>query len=189
MTTRKKRAAVSPKQKRFVEEYLIDLNGTKAVVRAGYSANGADVQASRLLKNGEVRKAIDKAIDARSKRTEITQDLVLRELYWILVSDIDNYDAAGNLKPGVPKGATKALAGIKRKILQTGEGVKLLSAEIRLWDKPRAILIAMRQLGLLNDKLTLNLDEEMRKLIGNAATDYDRRISELAARAKKNAAS
>ena len=47
----------------------------------------------------------------------------------------------------------------------------------------------MRHLAMLNDKLTLNLDDEMRKLIGNAATDYDRRIAELATRAKKNAAS
>ena len=48
-------AMLTPKQARFVEEYLIDLNGKQAAVRAGYAAKAAEVQASRLLRNAKVR--------------------------------------------------------------------------------------------------------------------------------------
>ena len=48
----------TPKQARFVEEYLIDLNGTQAAIRAGYSAKTAAQQASRLLRNVKVQQAI-----------------------------------------------------------------------------------------------------------------------------------
>ncbi len=45
------KASLTPKQARFVEEYLIDLNATQAAIRAGYSAKTAEVQGSRLLGN------------------------------------------------------------------------------------------------------------------------------------------
>lgn len=195
MTTKNKRAArtkqdapLTPKQKRFVEEYLVDLNATKAAIRTGYGKGGAHVRGSELLATAQVRKAIDEAVAARSKRTEITQDLVLGELYNLVVASLDDYDSAGRVKPGVRPEAIKALAGVERTILTSGEDAKLVKIKIRLWDKTRALTLAMRNLGMLNDKLTLNLDDEMRKLIGNAAGDYERRIAELAARAKKNAA-
>jgi len=182
-------APLTPKQKRFVEEYLIDLNATKAALRTGYGPKGAHVRGSELLATTQVRAAVDEAIAARSKRTEITQDLVLRELYNLVVASLDDYDAAGKVKPGVRPEAIKALAGIERTILTSGEEAKLVKIKIRLWDKTRALNLAMRNLGMLNDKLTVSVDDEMRRLIGNAATDYDRRIAELAARAKKNATS
>ncbi|MEC9067825.1 MAG: terminase small subunit [Pseudomonadota bacterium] len=70
---------MTPKQERFVEEYLIDLNATAAYRRAGYKARGnaAEVSASQLLRNPKVAGAIQKAMDARSKRTAITADYVL----------------------------------------------------------------------------------------------------------------
>ena len=44
---------LNPRQAAFVREYLVDLNGTQAAIRAGYSPNGADVQAIRLLGNAK----------------------------------------------------------------------------------------------------------------------------------------
>ncbi len=79
---------LTPKQARFVEEYLIDLNATQAAIRAGYSAKTAPEQASRLLSNVKVSTAVQAAMQARSTRTEITQDMVLRELAKIGFSDI-----------------------------------------------------------------------------------------------------
>jgi phage terminase small subunit len=79
---------LTPKQARFVEEYLIDLNATQAAIRAGYSAKTAPEQASRLLSNVKVSTAVQAAMQARSSRTEITQDMVLRELAKIGFSDI-----------------------------------------------------------------------------------------------------
>lgn len=69
--------ALTAKQQLFVSEYLIDLNATKAAIRAGYAEKAAQEQGSRLLSNVMVADAIAKAMKARSERTEITQDYVL----------------------------------------------------------------------------------------------------------------
>lgn len=85
---------LTEKQRRFVEEYLIDLNATQAYLRAGYSAkneNVAGVEAHKLLRNPKIDKAIQEAMDERSKRTEITADRVLKELAHIAFDDIKNY--------------------------------------------------------------------------------------------------
>lgn len=68
---------LTPKQKRFVGEYLIDLNATQAAIRAGYSQKTANEQGARLLANASVQAAIGKATEQREKRTQITQDYVL----------------------------------------------------------------------------------------------------------------
>ena len=70
---------LTPKQKRFVSEYLIDLNATQAAIRAGYSPKTANEQGARLLANVSIAKAIQEARDKRQQRTEITQDRVLQE--------------------------------------------------------------------------------------------------------------
>lgn len=50
---------LTPRQQRFVDEYLVDLNGTQAAIRAGYSVNGADQQASELLRIDRVKAAVN----------------------------------------------------------------------------------------------------------------------------------
>jgi phage terminase small subunit len=80
--------ALTAKQAAFVQEYLIDLNGTQAAIRAGFSAKTAEQQAFQLLKKTLVAEAIQAAMAKRSRRTEITQDRVLRELAKIGFSDI-----------------------------------------------------------------------------------------------------
>ena len=78
-----KAKGLSDKQKRFVAEYLIDLNGAAAYRRAGYAPKtdaAAEAAASRLLRNVKVAEAIKVAQAERSKRTEVTQDYVLTRL-------------------------------------------------------------------------------------------------------------
>lgn len=81
-------ARLTPKQARFVEEYLIDLNATQAAIRAGYSERTAYSQGQRLLKNVEIQRSIAEAQEDRSKRTEITADRVLQELARIGFADV-----------------------------------------------------------------------------------------------------
>lgn len=71
---------LTEKQKRFVEEYLIDLNATQAAIRAGYSENSAMEQGYQLLQKTSVQHAIQQAQNKRSKRTEISQDDVIKGL-------------------------------------------------------------------------------------------------------------
>ena len=73
------------KQSRFVQEYLVDLNGKQAAIRAGYSAKTAEVQASRLLRNAKVQQALQAAMQARSRRTEVTADRVVAEFAKLVV--------------------------------------------------------------------------------------------------------
>ena len=73
-------AKLTAKQKKFVEEYLIDLNATQAAIRAGYSTESAKEIGCENLTKPNVKAEIDKAIAERSRRTGINQDRILREL-------------------------------------------------------------------------------------------------------------
>lgn len=72
--------ALTAKQKAFVDEYLVDLNATQAAIRAGYSEKTAYAIANENLTKPEIAKAIQKAMENREKRTEITQDRVVQEI-------------------------------------------------------------------------------------------------------------
>lgn len=91
---------LSEKQKRFCVEYLKDLNGTAAAIRAGYSANSASVQASRLLANAKIKAYINKLKRSRSERTKVDSDWLLIRLADEADADMaDLYDETGMLKP------------------------------------------------------------------------------------------
>ena len=71
---------LTTKQQLFVDEYLVDLNATRAAIRAGYSEKTAEYQASRLLKNVKIEKALTIRMKARERRTAITHDKVLEDI-------------------------------------------------------------------------------------------------------------
>lgn len=80
--------ALTAKQAAFVQEYLIDLNATQAAIRAGYSKKRADAIGYENLRKPEIAEAITAAMQEREQRTQITQDMVLKELAKIGFSDI-----------------------------------------------------------------------------------------------------
>lgn len=71
---------LSPKQVRFAQEYLIDLNATRAAIRAGYAQKTARQQGARLLTNVDIQLAIQEAMNGRAERTELTADEVVTEI-------------------------------------------------------------------------------------------------------------
>lgn len=71
---------LSPKQQRFVEEYLIDLNATQAAIRAGYSEKTANEQGCQNLAKLNISTAIKKAMDSRAEKTSITAVKVLADI-------------------------------------------------------------------------------------------------------------
>lgn len=79
--------ALTLKQERFVQEYLVDLNATQAAIRAGYSAKTASRIGPELLGKTCISEAIQKAIKKREKRTEVTQDYVIEKLREIAEKD------------------------------------------------------------------------------------------------------
>ena len=74
---------LTAKQALFVKEYLIDLNATQAAIRAGYSENSAAVTGCENLIKPNIQNAIQKAMQERKERTEITADSVLKNILLI----------------------------------------------------------------------------------------------------------
>ena len=121
-------ANLTPKQQRFVEEYLIDLNATQAYIRAGYAVKNdetASVMASRLLGNDKVQTTIQEALKARQERTKIDADYVLKRLVEIDQMDVlDIMDDDGNVKPlrDWPKIWRQYISNIETISMDDGEG-------------------------------------------------------------------
>lgn len=78
---------MNPRQRRFVEEYLVDLNATHAARRAGYSAKWAATRGYRLLRDPEVAAAVAEAQKARAARTRVSADKVVTELAKVAFGD------------------------------------------------------------------------------------------------------
>lgn len=77
VNNQKRNMQLTDKQKLFVKEYLIDLNATQAAIRAGYSEDTAAEQASRLLTKVKIKEEVQKGMDKRASKTEITAEYVL----------------------------------------------------------------------------------------------------------------
>jgi phage terminase small subunit len=83
---------LTPKQTRFIEEYLVDLNATQAAIRAGYSARTATVIGNENLTKPYIQAAIQIAQLARSERTQITVDKVLEDIELIKLNAMQQED-------------------------------------------------------------------------------------------------
>ncbi len=158
---------ITEKQKRFADEYLIDLNATQAATRAGYSPRTANEQGARLLANAGVKAYIAKRIKDREQRTEITQDRVLKELAKIGFSDIRKALSWGSevVCKDAESGEMTISSGVAlvdsalvdddtaaaiAEVSQTQNGIK-----IKLHDKRGALVDIGRHLGMFKDKVEI----------------------------------
>lgn len=153
---------MTDKQKRFVEEYLIDLNGAQAAIRAGYSPDTARTIASELLTKPDIRRAVDRAQAERSKRTGVSQDRIIRELARIAFSNlpdiVDPFD--GSVITSAGRDDMACIQSIKVKVTEGST-----EREVKLCDKMRALELLGKHLGMFKDKLEISgLDAEKSKL-------------------------
>lgn len=163
-------AKLTPKQKRFVDEYLIDLNATQAAIRAGYSPKTANEQAAQLLAKLSIQNYLHKRQSERVQRTEITQDRVLQELAAVGFARGTDYaeiapDGTVRLIP------TEQLSGQQRAavlgIRETRDGV-----EIKLADKVRALELLGKHLGLFSPGAGMNAaDSNLFERIAEATSE------------------
>lgn len=196
--------ALTAKQEQFCREYLIDLNATQAALRAGYSEKTSYSIGQENLKKPEIQDFIQKLMDDRSKRTEITADMVLKEYAKLGFSSITDYlkveetevviDFVGegkNKKPVTQKvqqvkifetdyvdpEKMQAVAEIK----QTRDGIAL-----KLHDKKGALDSIARHLGMFNDSLKVQADvsvetkPDLSKLSAKELADLEQIISKAA---------
>lgn len=152
---------MTPKQQRFVEEYLLDLNATQAAIRAGYSAKNADVTGPRLLGNVGIAAAVAKAVAERTKTTALTADQVLAELSGIGSSDIGDIVDFSTGVPRfkatheIPERARRAISAVKVTRRTEGKGddaVEVEMVEFKLWSKDSALNMLGKYHGLLVDR-------------------------------------
>lgn len=139
---------LSPRQQRFVQEYIKDLNGKQAAIRAGYAKKSAEVQASQLLRFPKVKAAVDQAL-AELKDADVADAReVLVSLTRIGRADIRKvFTEDGALKrPGdIDDGTAFALQGVDtlerkqsiRKLKDPDEGEDQLTTEVELVRKVR----------------------------------------------------
>ncbi|ATJ91552.1 terminase [Acetobacter senegalensis] len=172
-------AGLSDKQRRFVEEYLVDLNATQAAIRAGYSEKTAGRIGSENLQKLDIQNAISEAQNARSKRTQITQDRVLQEFAKIGFSDIRSlFTEAGNLRSisALDVDAAAALSSVEVVTKNLGDGEVEYVHKIKLWDKVGSLTQIGRHLGMFVDKTEVRTvkkiedmtDEELKGLLGES---------------------
>lgn len=118
-------ANLTPKQQRFVEEYLIDLNATQAAIRAGYSEKTAKSIGQENLTKPDIQKAIEEAQNKRQEQTQIDAAYVLKRLVEIDQMDVlDIMDDDGNVKPlrDWPKIWRQYISNIETISMDDGEG-------------------------------------------------------------------
>jgi phage terminase small subunit len=96
--------ALTSKQKRFIEEYLIDLNATQAAIRAGYSRKTAYAIGSENLTKPEVKAALQAAQASVTTKTKITKDYLVEQANDIMLK------AKANGAWAAARGANELLA-------------------------------------------------------------------------------
>lgn len=141
--------ALTAKQRRFVDEYLIDLNATQAAIRAGYAAKTAQEQGSRLLSNVMVAKAIAAAMKARSKATGIDAERVLKEIACMAFYDVADIASA---KINGPADIVKLPESVRRAIIGWGWD-KAGNFTLKLSPKTPSLDQLGRHLKLFTDKV------------------------------------
>jgi phage terminase small subunit len=152
---------LTPKQKRFVEEYLIDLNAAGAAERAGYSANAANVEGCRLMKKSHIAAAIRAAQGARSERMQITADQVLAEYAKLGFANMLDYIRVNDQGEAyvdftkLTREQAAAIAEVTSEVYQEGRGEDakdVKRTKFKLADKKGALDSIAKHLGMFVDR-------------------------------------
>jgi phage terminase small subunit len=144
-------------QRRFVDEYLVDLNATQAAIRAGYSPKTASEQSSRLMSNKKIKAAVEEARAELSRRTGVNQERVIRELArvaFLNATDVINMTDA-TIADEANRDDTAAIASVRVKKIPTEVGT-IEEREIKVADKLKALELLGKHLGMFADNINLS---------------------------------
>lgn len=149
---------LTPKQELFCLEYLKDRNGTKAYIRAGYSAEGARQNASTLTSNHYIKSRVNELIAEQINTIKLDVHFILKELLKHATIDLsDAYDENGNLKAvnEMPEPLRKAISSIETEELFEGRGEDRehigTAKKIRLTDKLKALELLGKHLKMFTE--------------------------------------
>ena len=161
-------AELTEKQKRFCEEYIIDLNGAQSAIRAGYAEGSARVEGSRLLSNDNIQEYISELQRNKSEELNISQNRVLQELMKVAFGDVKNYfDDMGRLidindLENEVSASIKSVTVLTEKTVSGGETfIETNIKKMESYDKLKALEIINKMLGFYSK------DNEQKKPITN----------------------
>lgn len=160
---------LTPKQRRFVAEYLLDLNATQAAIRAGYSRRSAYSIGGENLEKPVVAKAIEEAQAERAKRTGVSQDFVIEELKRLAGSDLRNYstwDERGvhyfpseEIDPDAARALSEVSATTEQRYLPNGQKLaKTTNVKLKTHDKKGSLELLGRHLGMFKDNVSVDVN-------------------------------
>lgn len=146
---------LTPKIKRFCEEYIKDLNGTQAAIRAGYSSKTANEQAARLLAKVNVQNYIAELKQSLSNKNEGLAQQVIDELKKLGFANIQDYiNPENEIKDlsTIDRDKAAAVESIKKTVTEFSGGGessgKKTSIQFKLYDKISALEKLGRHLGI-----------------------------------------
>jgi phage terminase small subunit len=152
---------LTPKQTKFCEEYLVDLNGTQAAIRAGYSARTAQEQASENLSKPMIQALIQELRQSQQERTQVTADSVIEKLWNIAsfeLNQVGGFDGKKmTFKPESEwsESARTAVRSIKQttttKVTKDGDEIRTDVIEIKVEPLLPALDSLAKHLNLFND--------------------------------------
>lgn len=144
---------LTQKEKKFIQEYLIDLNATQAAIRAGYSKDSAANIGGQNVRKPLIQSAIFTEMDKRMKRTNITQDqiiIALKRIAFANIADLMTWnDASINIAPSdqLKRSKTYAISEISENVNQHARTVK-----VKLKDSIRALELLAKHAGMFIDR-------------------------------------
>lgn len=163
-----KKDGLTPKQKKFCDEYLVDCNGAAAAIRAGYSKKTAAAIAAENLTKPKIRAYIDKRMAEKESELIATQDEVLRHLTSVMRGEAQ---AVEIVVEGTGKGRSKAKTMLKEPSeLERLKAAEQLSKCYGLYNREK-IEIERERLGIEKQRLELE-----RQKVDSAAPDKEIKI-------------
>lgn len=153
-----KKEGLTARQWAFVREYIVDLNGTQAALRAGYSPKVARVHAARMMTDDNILAEIDRLKTRRADKLELTAEKVLAEIMRLAFTDIGQaFTPEGALKPlhEMPEDVRRAISAVEVDELVVDGAAIGRTKKIRFWDKRGSLELLGKHLKLFTERLEL----------------------------------
>lgn len=152
---------MTEKQKRFCDEYLIDLNATRAAIRAGYSEKYAGTNADKLLKNTKLKKYIEQRMSEKEAQLIADQDEVLQTLTRVLRrQEMDTVVVTC-------KERSSGYDENGKKVIIEKEVPQLVQVPTKVSDLNKAAELLGKRYSLFTDKVEMDADMDL-----NITIDY-----------------
>lgn len=154
---------LSFREKKFIQEYFIDLNATQAASRAGYSKKSAASIGSLLLRRLEVRKAIQTELRARLRDPKVVATKVVETLMTVAFSDITDLMDINNTKVTIkdlkdlPRESRLLISSIEEKVNNAG----ISTIKVQFQDRLKALELLGRYLKLFNEQFDININTKV----------------------------